>query len=85
MTEGEKLVWAAAFVEKYKALEDPLLTFISRDASYAECRKATEKITVNAAKFADEVVNAMTVAQKLLRKGTDRKTRAYARLNEMLK
>lgn len=84
MTDGEKLVWAAAFVEKYKALNDPMHVFYMRDASERKRQRASRQIAEEAAQFADEAVDVMKLAQRVMKKGVGRKTTAYQRLTEML-
>lgn len=85
MTEGEKQVWAAAFVHRLNDFNDPAMWHVLRNASDRKTTQALRQLAMSAAEFADLAVNAMSRARKDLMRRKQTKTVGYQRLKEMLK
>lgn len=85
MTNGERLVWAAAFVNVLSEFNEG---FFSHALSMCSSeRKRTQLLrakTTEATEFADLAVNAMGCAKKELVKKKKKKTVEYERLIDML-
>lgn len=83
MTDGEKMVWAAAFVLKYKAMSDRLSGYRSQNPLTRERERRDEAEA--AAIFASQAVEAMDKAKKRMSNKQKKDENAYYRLSEMLK
>lgn len=84
MTNGERLVWASAFVNRLSNIHNPAYDYFTSQGSLAEQKRALRKLATQAAEFADQAVNAMKVAKKELRKQKRTVTLEYERLEDMI-
>ena len=83
MMDGERKVWAAAFVNRLSNIHDPTYDFFTSQGSLAAQKRALCKLAVESAEFADQAVNAMKVAQKEFKRQKKTATLEYERLVDM--
>jgi len=85
MTEGEQLVWAAAYVKRLGEILEGPYQFALNQASDYQAKRIASKLCVDATEFADLAVGSMRRARKQLVRKKMTKTSQYTRLVEMLK
>ena len=93
MTDGERLVWAAAYVLRFAdAVRDPMFGFIHRDKSERKVKQAVRQVALKAVNFADIAVDSLHLAKKdMVRKKIQKadikkmcEGTAYERLTDIL-
>ena len=85
MTNGQKMVWAAAFALKLNDCNDSSWAWAYQlsNPTEKEVIKALRELAVKATEFADLAVTAMNRAEKELRHKKETDTKQYKRLLEM--
>lgn len=62
MSEGERLVWAAAFVNRLSDINDPMRWQVLAPKSERQAVRAIKALTMEATEFAKMAVNGMRIA-----------------------
>lgn len=93
MTDGERLVWAAAYTLRFSdVIRDPLWSWVNRDASERKVEQAVRQVALKAVNFADMTVDSLHLAKKdMVRKKIQKadikkmcEGTAYERLTDIL-
>ncbi len=84
MTDGERLVWAAAFVNRLSDMNNPMLMHLITSKGEKDQIKALQQLALLSVEFADLAVGAMKVAQEEYPKEKELDNNEYKRLLEML-
>jgi hypothetical protein len=93
MTNGERLVWASAYVLRFAdVVRDPMFGFICRDKSERKVKQAVRQVALKAVDFADMAVDSLHLAKKdMVRKKIQKadikkmfEGTAYKRLTDIL-